>query len=642
MEGRNPGQISRWYNLDIEKLIIEDGVTRVGHRSFSHSKTLKEVVLGKDITSIGAHAFYNCTNLQKITLNSKTLPILGDEALFYTPFSSNTPSGDIIVPYGSKSAYDSDKDWNVYSEVIQEGFFGVCGEDLTWEFDADEKILTIRGEGDMYDYYDDSTAVSKTTPWAYLLKDHDDLRLETVTISDGVTSIGNMAFINCKDLQHLNLGKDVQSIGNQAFSGCSKIQSISFPKNITSLEKSAFYNCESLYEVTFEGDLKSIGNSAFRFCNNLNRISFNGRVDQIGMEAFANCNMLKQVVFEDAVGTIGAFAFSASSSLPAYLTDLTFKKGVQTIAAGAFTNNSSLKEVTLPDVKSIGASAFADCTALTKVVLGKTIPQIEDNVFYNTAFVTNAQKGIIVPDGSGDAYKTAWTEWKDHIKEENETDSSEDNNNSNNNNNGNNSNNNNNNNNSNNNNNNNPNPPEDTRPDDGRDDDRDDDRDDNPATSSGNRSDHTTSSASESSVPSYAVSGTWKQDEDGSWTFSDSSGKSFQTAWGYIRNPYVSGGQSSYDWFRFDENGKLLTGWFTDPADGNTYYLNPASDGRRGAMLTGWHWIDADGDGRTECYYFNEISDGTKGKLLCNTVTPDGYTVNEKGQWTVNGIVQTK
>lgn len=50
-----------------------------------------------------------------------------------------------------------------------------------------------------------------------------------------------------------------------------------------------------------------------------------------------------------------------------------------------------------------------------------------------------------------------------------------------------------------------------------------------------------------------------------------------------------------------------------------------------------WQWIDGNGDGVSESYYFNE-----NGYMLTNTVTPDNYTVNADGAWTVNGIVQTQ
>lgn len=50
-----------------------------------------------------------------------------------------------------------------------------------------------------------------------------------------------------------------------------------------------------------------------------------------------------------------------------------------------------------------------------------------------------------------------------------------------------------------------------------------------------------------------------------------------------------------------------------------------------------WQWIDGNDDGVAESYYFNE-----NGYMLSNTVTPDNYTVNADGAWTVNGVVQTR
>ena len=50
-----------------------------------------------------------------------------------------------------------------------------------------------------------------------------------------------------------------------------------------------------------------------------------------------------------------------------------------------------------------------------------------------------------------------------------------------------------------------------------------------------------------------------------------------------------------------------------------------------------WQWIDGNQDGIAECYCFDE-----NGWMYENTTTPDGYTANENGAWTVNNIVQTK
>lgn len=62
--------------------------------------------------------------------------------------------------------------------------------------------------------------------------------------------------------------------------------------------------------------------------------------------------------------------------------------------------------------------------------------------------------------------------------------------------------------------------------------------------------------------------------------------------------------------------------------EGNTWkYQN--SDGKYATST--WQWIN----GKSYCFDSN-------GNMYANTTTPDGYTVNADGAWTVNGVVQTK
>ena len=51
-----------------------------------------------------------------------------------------------------------------------------------------------------------------------------------------------------------------------------------------------------------------------------------------------------------------------------------------------------------------------------------------------------------------------------------------------------------------------------------------------------------------------------------------------------------------------------------------------------GSFITNnWQWIN----GKSYCFDAN-------GVMYVNTTTPDGYTVNADGAWTVNGVVQTQ
>ena len=185
--------------------------------------------------------------------------------------------------------------------------------------------------------------------------------------------------------------------------------------------------------------------------------------------------------------------------------------------------------------------------------------------------------------------------------------------------------------------------------------------------SSSSRRPSSTSSTKKPSLPAYVVSGTWSQNGEGQWRFTDGSGTIYKGRWAAVENPYANAalGQSGYDWFRFDADGNMVTGWFQDSdgnwyylnpnsdgtrgrmltgwfqdVDGSWYYLNPNSDGTRGRMMTGWNWIK-DGDGVTRCYYLNPNADGTRGKMAVNT-TVENYTLDAEGHWIVDGVIQTR
>ena len=64
----------------------------------------------------------------------------------------------------------------------------------------------------------------------------------------------------------------------------------------------------------------------------------------------------------------------------------------------------------------------------------------------------------------------------------------------------------------------------------------------------------------------------------------------------------------------------------------NRYYYN-----NRDYYKSCWQWLDLNNDGVYECYYFNVL-----GHMYKNGTTPDGYTVNEKGEWVLGGVVQKK
>ena len=80
-------------------------------------------------------------------------------------------------------------------------------------------------------------------------------------------------------------------------------------------------------------------------------------------------------------------------------------------------------------------------------------------------------------------------------------------------------------------------------------------------------------------------------------------------------------------------DGAMARGWYQDSKGAYRFYDNREGSPTEGQELRGWQWIDR------YCYYFEEEGE-KKGILLQNGISKDGYTVNEEGQWTVNGVAQ--
>ncbi len=146
---------------------------------------------------------------------------------------------------------------------------------------------------------------------------------------------------------------------------------------------------------------------------------------------------------------------------------------------------------------------------------------------------------------------------------------------------------------------------------------------------SGGSSGGSSGSVVQKALPSYVVRGSWKKKSDGSWNFTDYAGQVYRNTWAAVENPYASAsrGQQPFDWFRFDRDGRMVTGWFYDRDDGYWYYLNPVSDNTKGRMITGWRVVDG------VYYYFNPVSDGHRGRMYADEMTPDGYYVDQNGKW---------
>lgn len=90
--------------------------------------------------------------------------------------------------------------------------------------------------------------------------------IESVTIPDTVSTIGDYAFNYCSNLKTVTFGSGVKKIGNYSFSQ-SGVTSVVFPDSVESIGFAAFWKCSGLSDVEIPASVTSIGSRAFVGCS---------------------------------------------------------------------------------------------------------------------------------------------------------------------------------------------------------------------------------------------------------------------------------------------------------------------------------------------------------------------------------------
>jgi hypothetical protein len=192
-----------------------------------------------------------------------------------------------------------------------------------------------------------------------------DMGITAVTIPAKVTSIGTMAFNNCRNLTMVTFdsGSQLSIIGGSSFSGCKSLSNIILPDTATTIGDYAFGNCSVLKTLALPETLTTIGINAFYFTG-LTAITIPSQVTSIPISAFYGCQGLTTIDLPAGLQTIGNTAFAFTGSQTPIARTFTFNGDAPALGTAAIPVSDGTATVTIKYINGsngFGISPWTDC-----------------------------------------------------------------------------------------------------------------------------------------------------------------------------------------------------------------------------------------------------------------------------------------
>ena len=328
--------------IGCKNTIIPNGIKEIGEFAFDQCNDLTSIVIPEGLFFIGVAAFQSCESLEEINFPS-SLVFPGSLATFNICKSLQTIKSDIkrpsdleadfpesvfanavlIVPKGTRSAYQSCKGWKNFVNIVEDENTSVTDDDIRTIHVAEAGTLSnYITDADKYNIYDLTLTGELNGTDFRLLRDmagHDcnnrftagklkklnltDVRivsggeryLDTDTLSESAYFPGNCSY--GKDAFRFSIEEN-DKVPKYVFREC-MLEEVSLPNTAPVIDEFAFYECRYLKHVTIPDNVTTIGKGAFIYCHGLATITIPSSVTSIGESAFyQNGGVLQSVISE--------------------------------------------------------------------------------------------------------------------------------------------------------------------------------------------------------------------------------------------------------------------------------------------------------------------------------------------------------
>ena len=225
---------SPWYKLDVEKVIVESGVTSIGNYAFQR----------------GLDAVANVTEV----ILPDTLLHIGEKAFIYSSIE------EIYIPNSVTTIYDF-----AFSRCEQLKVAHIS------------KKMTTLNEG-IFDgcYSLESIVIPESITTIGFAAFRDCYALKDFSFPSKLKTIKEQAFSECRSLKVLVIPNSVTRIDRFAFTDCNSLQLVYLPNKLTTISERLFSRCVNLEAIFMPGSVTLVESGAFAFCYDFSEVYYLG------------------------------------------------------------------------------------------------------------------------------------------------------------------------------------------------------------------------------------------------------------------------------------------------------------------------------------------------------------------------------
>lgn len=239
------------------KYTIPNGVTKIAPTAFIDCFDLTSLTIPSSVTEIETSGNPSFVNINAFEYCSKLYEIYNFSSLNITPGSKE---------HGGVALYAKDvhTSKNAASKLKQVG-------DFTFYVTKDSiELLAYTGNATSVKLPQNFNGKKYQIAASAFVWNRD---MKSVTIPDGVTKIGKLAFAECRGLKNITIPNSVTEIEERAFANCAGLENVTISESVTKIESLTFYGCNKLKSVTIPAKVTMVGWGAFRLCDSLKNIT---------------------------------------------------------------------------------------------------------------------------------------------------------------------------------------------------------------------------------------------------------------------------------------------------------------------------------------------------------------------------------